>query len=241
MKLIGALHGHSIVRVSPEEVAPKNGIPWLDLTEALRARYKFQTNAAAPVNVGAAAPIWTAFQNGEFQIADDKIAVQQLLFTNDGALVVTSSTESSDAVLKDLIGFLDSSFEFHISKSTQRKAYISDIVVQFEKGIEEYLTKIGEIENLINQSVSKPIKGRPKAQIKRIAFGSEASDLNASGVGPLDGIESVEFLFERRARQPYSENRYYCRAPIATNDHIKLVESIESVLSGRKLGLAKKK
>lgn len=237
MKLIGILMGTATVRVSPEDVSPPNGIPWPQLTAALTARYKFSASMPPPIagGINQMAP-WLMFQSGEFELQSGKAAIQHLGFTRGGALIIAQSTDVADAALVDLIAFLDQTFAFRISSSPQKRNHISDVVVGFDHGIEEYLDRLQQVENLIDEAVASNQLGTG-FRLKRLSFGREGFDPTErppASISPLDAVESSEFVIERRVGHPYAENRYFCRAPLRTQDHIAALEAIERVIATSK-------
>jgi hypothetical protein len=42
-------------------------------------------------------------------------------------------------------------------------------------------------------------------------------------------MQQADFLIERRVGSPYEANRYFCSAPMHTNDHTRVLEEIEAV------------
>lgn len=234
MKLIANLQGHSVIRALPEDVVPRNGVPWPELIEAVSKRYRFANQPPIP-NIVPGQPItWVAFQNGEIDGSDGKVAIQQIAITTGGAIVTCNTTDQSDLVLADLAQFLDHSFEFRIAAATKKRDYVNDVVVEFDHGIEQYLAFIGKIEGMISSAILKNESSMPKFALKRIAFGREGFDPAERAmalVSPLDIIETTDFVIERRIKVPYSENRYYSRAPLRSSEHFSVLEQIEEVMS----------
>jgi hypothetical protein len=46
----------------------------------------------------------------------------------------------------------------------------------------------------------------------------------------METIENSDFAIERRGDEPYSENRYFCSAPVSTPKHIRILEMLEREL-----------
>jgi hypothetical protein len=53
-------------------------------------------------------------------------------------------------------------------------------------------------------------------KIKRLAFGHGDIAVTTAVPFTLDLLEASDFVIERRAAEPYSENRYFCSAPMRT-------------------------
>jgi hypothetical protein len=47
----------------------------------------------------------------------------------------------------------------------------------------------------------------------------------------INAIDNADFILQRRATAPYSENRYFSAMPLPTARHFEILQMIEEVLS----------
>ncbi len=139
----------------------------------------------------------------------------------DGDVVMTITTEQADLVLKDLIRLLDETLGYRLRSSKKTQDYVSNIVVEFDRGLEEYIEKLANMACAINEA--RP--GMEAFNIKRLTFGTEDSQARDT----LTAIQTTDFIIERRVGRPFEENRYFCSAPMTTRDHIRTLERIEAI------------
>ena len=87
---------------------------------------------------------------------------------------------------------------------------------------ESIFRKDTEFLNLITRHISKQTGKDLPIHIARLDFGFDP--------GEVAGLRPANFLLERRITVPYTENRFISEAPLATDDHIALLESLERLL-----------
>jgi len=230
VKIIANVQGTCAIRASPDDIAPPKGILWSDVIAKISAIYKF---AGIPgIQPGIIPQIPLAFQSGEFQSEQEKIAIQNLFLTNSGVAVQTLTTEQSEIVLENLIALLDDSFGFRIRASSYKRDYVSHIVVQFEKSIESCVAALETINALVRNAMSIPVA--EPFSLKRLAFGKEVFAQPNAAIQTLlglDAVDRIDFTIERRVNHPFSDNRYYVAAPIRTQELLHTLEEIEKTLA----------
>ena len=220
MKIIGHMNAAAALRENQEEYAPEKGVVFADLVELVKSTYSFQTfPSAAPGHP--LLPTLT-FQGGRFGSGPDSFAITLLVMEAEGDVVLTTTTDQGDLVLNSLVTLLDEKLEYRLAGAIKRRSYISNIVVEFDEGLELYIQKLSAIAEAINRARPK----LPEFNLKRLAFGGPnwipATD-------QVTTIESAEFLIERRAGTPFGENRFYSSAPMNTADHIRVLTEIEEI------------
>jgi hypothetical protein len=221
MKLIGYLQGFSAIREKVEEYLPTTGVMPRDQIELVRARYQFQVfPQLAP---GMLPPAMMLFVVGKFPSDDAPFAINQLAMREDGDVVVATTTEQADTVLEDLVKLLDAKLGYRLSSSNKIISHLSNLVVEFDDGLENCIGKLSEIAKAINDARS----GKPEFNIKRLAFGQGGI---VDSTDPLVAVETADFLIERRSGTPYEANRYFCSAPMSTTEHLQLLERIEAIV-----------
>src|SRR5271169_2347490 len=112
MKLIGHLQGFAAMREKIEEYLPERGVVQRELVELVRTRYEFQAFPQLPPGV-LLPPPWL-FAGGKFTGNGDSFGIYQLAMKEDGDVVVTTTTEQADQVLKDLVKILDDSLGYRL-------------------------------------------------------------------------------------------------------------------------------
>ena len=222
MKFIGHLQGFAVFREPMEEYAADKQPPISELIQFISSSYQF---ASYPVlRPGAALPTTFNFMGGRFPEEGNHFSINQLVMAAETDLAVTSSAYQSDLVLNHLITTLDETFGFRLRSSRITKSYVSNIVVEFERGIEEFIQKLARMEAAINEKRNPKL---PRLKFKRLGFGAKGG--TPAETDPISAVEEAEFLIERRAGSPFEQNRYFCSAPMLTDDHLRVLEVIEMI------------
>ncbi|MDA9463051.1 hypothetical protein [Bradyrhizobium sp. CCBAU 53415] len=101
------------------------------------------------------------------------------------------------------------------------KAFLSQLEIASNANLEKHLQKIDSVAALIGQSLQS--YGQPVAlyQISGIKLHYDSAAL------PVP--RPPEFVFERRAGQPYSANEYFSSAPLRTADHMRVLDQLEKI------------
>jgi hypothetical protein len=195
------------------------------MIELIRSAYGFhifpqlQPNTPLPAN--------TEFQAGRFSSNGNSFIINRLIMTLDGDIAIATRTEQADLFIDDLMRLLDENLGFRLRIGNLTKSFVSSVVVEFDHGFEEYMEPLSEMIAVINDARH----GHAPFNIKRLTFGA-AADISPPPTDPLVIIENTDFIIERRAGRPFEENRYFCSAPMATEDHIRMLERIEAVARG---------
>jgi hypothetical protein len=121
---------------------------------------------------------------------------------------------------------LDDAFGYRFAKAPKKLLYLSSVIVEFDPPLEQLMSQLKAIEKLLNVAMERP----EPFKIKRLAYGFGDVTQTLS-INSLDEMKNADFVIERRVSEPYERNRYFCSAPMKTNDFINLLESIEHELS----------
>jgi hypothetical protein len=221
MKVIGGITGMSAYRALPEEYNPERPPPIQDLINLIRATYQF---ASFPI-LGPSLPLNGpfTFAGGRFSDGSANFGIGQLIFLTDGDIVATASTSDSDLVLEHLISLMDENFGYRLRTAHKKKSYHSTIVIEFDESLDRYIEKLARIEELLKAFRAQDDPYR--LQFKSLTFGGDSSP---PGVDLLVQIERADFTIERRAGQT-NPNRYFCTAPMTTEDHMRILRQIEEI------------
>jgi hypothetical protein len=146
--------------------------------------------------------------------------------TVDGDIAIATRTEQANLFLDDLMRVLDENLGYRLRSGKVTKSFLSNVVVEFDKSLEEYFEAISKMVAVINDA--RP--GRSPFNIKRLGFGE--MDISPLQTDPLVTVERADFVIERRVGHPFEENRYFCTAPMTTEDHVRVLERIEAIAHG---------
>jgi hypothetical protein len=220
MKFLSSAFGVAAVKIPADTVVPLKGLIIKDLVDGIARRYEFQGKPPVQGTMQSQALV---FQGGASNIDKQRTGVMQLALVPNGDFVMAQTTEQADAILSDLLSYLEDAFGYRYSSSEQRRVYLSNVVVQFEKDFGRTFERFAEIQSLLNEG-AETIPQR--FQFKRLAFGTgDPSLLNLS----IEAIEIADFTIERRALEPYSSNRFFCGAPMQTEKHLRVLEKLEDI------------
>ncbi|OAF06677.1 hypothetical protein AYJ54_19335 [Bradyrhizobium centrolobii] len=106
-------------------------------------------------------------------------------------------------------------------KESGVKAFISQLEVVTNVDLEKHLQKIDSVAALIGQSLKsygQPVGLYQMSGIK-LHYDSAATPVP----------RPPEFVFERRAGEPYSTNQYFSSAPLRTADHMRVLNQLEKI------------
>jgi hypothetical protein len=224
MRLIGTLQGYAAFRDALEEYLPERGIIQSEIIALIAERYSFQGFPRFPPGTPPQ-PVLN-YVGGQFTNAEQSFAIVQLAMYQGGDVVVATTTDQAEMVLDDLIMLLDEKLGFRLGASNMKKHLLSQLVVEFDAGLETYIDKLSNMAATINRVQQE---GKPPVNLKRIAFGS--GDVEQP-TDPLLAVANSDFLIERRQGASYETNRYFCTAPMSTTDHIRILERIEAIARG---------
>ena len=159
------------------------------------------------------------FKAGQFQTDEDAINVNFSIY-NDGLVAETwASTEKGDLFLEDISR--SAITKFGLTKpTTVRKQYISEVVVRLDHPLSNLNSKLAHFCGTLNGVFSK--HHLSPFEPTGIIF---APDTSASAYKP-PGL-----LIERKTGVPFSENRFWSKAPFTTKEHISALEEFEKLLA----------
>ncbi len=225
MRLISHLNGNVALRVSSDEVTPINGVMARHVIDFINKLYQFSVTPDIPEGIPPIAVPYYVYQSGVLERDNETLPIQQLVTFQNGYMVTARNTGVGDAILDHLTKELDEGLGYRFSSAKQSRTYQSSIVVQFEPALEERIATFDRIEKVLNERIRRP---RHPFKTKRVAFGyGDVAAVTAPVT--IATLEESDFVIERRASEPYSENRYYCSAPVSSPDHLKILEAVESV------------
>jgi len=162
-----------------------------------------------------------SLEGGEFKNNDDEpIAIKLNVFSFGIVAETGSSTSDSDAFLETLLTQLHENFNLpHYDKIIRGKNYLSQLYIGSDKSLGLINPKLKKI----SEYLSKNITGwKVDYQMGGISFWADP--------GMATQVQPPQFILERQAQMPFSENRYFSSAPLQTDKHLELLNKIETIL-----------
>jgi hypothetical protein len=231
MKVIGVLQGVAAMRVAMEEFAPDSTPPIQDVVNRVQQRYQF---LSFPILQQQQPGVPLVFLSGRFIEVENAESFGQLTMLHNGDIIVAKDTELAEKILDDLLNFFESEFKYKFHRSNTKRSFNSTVVIEFETDIEDGISEISSIEQIINTDGNSDAVRK----IKRLSFGTVDPEpvfpypTIGNVTSPLELIERADFVIERRSGQPVSSKRYFCTAPMQTQAHIHSLQQIEGVIKG---------
>jgi hypothetical protein len=226
MKIITYEGGRILDLVPMEEFRPTHGVYTPDFLKAIAVRYQFVSwtqDWAEAIKSGA------KFEVGKFDLGETTIAIKELGIYSDGLICDTSTTDLSDVVLDEFINWATATFNLQPRTSPIRRTYTSALVCTFDKSMESGLGALARTCDLFSMALKDSYGWDYSVKLNRLAFNVDPKD--------TPHLRNTNFLLERRLQNPngYADNRYYAVAPLRTEAHVSLLETIErELLAGSK-------
>jgi hypothetical protein len=223
MKLINTEFGQTIHLVVMDEIRPPSGIYLPDFIEAIRIRYRF---LGWPPNINeliAAGGYGAKFQAGVAQIGDKQIPINELSLWNDGFIASARNTSDSNIVLDEFITWTTDQFGFEEPITPPKRLHSSSVIVEFEKSIDNFIRDFAIISSIVADAVNIQKKSSHVFNVFRIAISADQTETKP--------LLPPTFSIEQRAGHSPKDRRYFSNAPLTTDTHLALLESIERYLS----------
>lgn len=219
MKIVTIEGGRVLDLVPTEELRPRHGVYLPDLIRSITERYAF---SVVPTNIAEGNKSGVKFEHGKITIDGNIAVIKELAVYSDGLIVDSFDTAVADFVLDDLLSWATATFNLQERKSPVHRTYTSAVVIDFEKLIEPALGNLAKVCGLLSESLHRSYGWNYEYNLNRLSF----------SVDPLaiPHLRATQFFIERRLQVPYSENRYYSLAPLQTEEHLRLLETIEREL-----------
>jgi hypothetical protein len=220
MQIISYEGGRILDLVPLEEIRPLQGVILPDFFSAIHARYEFSSK---PIDLVEAAKSGAKFELGKFVLEGNPLVVKELAIYNDGLICETYDTLTAELVLNDFIAWATTTFKLRERQSRMHRTYTSAFICKFDKEIESGLGKLDQIRKLLSKALNTAYGWEYDYNLNRLSFMVDPM--------AIPHLRNTNLVMERRLQFPYSENRYYCVAPLSTEAHIRLLEAIEGILS----------
>ena len=190
---------------------------------ALLERYQFTAYPSVKELLASNKENPVEFSGGQFiNSKGESVAVRVTEFDEAVVVDTRSSTEDSEAFLKEM---LEWSTQYGLSfrpDMVLSKSYLSEVIVRCDASVVvALLPELQTLADKVSAFVASPDGPMPYEP----AGFSIAPNTSASS-------KPAPFIFERAGGASFKENRYFSRAPLHTDDHLQLLDELERILKG---------
>jgi hypothetical protein len=220
MQLISVISARVVLIMNTADLNRKGMRTFPNLTEAVTNAYDFDPQPEdAPDTPGDSAQPGIKFKNGQFDVDGESYRVGLEIY-DDGIVADSSvSTAITERFLKHATEWANTNFGLKFDPAlVVRRIDNSELVVQFDTPV---ATALGPIQKFSEFISSLPGLGNLPLSLSTLAFGSP------SGIGGQPLILSIE----RRSNTPVASNIFYCRAPLNTDAHLRVLEEFDRLLA----------
>ena len=227
MKLEETLLGQSVRLFDDNPDVPRSGhLARTRRIKIIEERYGFHE---APRSIGqydADSETGIVFKEGTYQ---DKFDINELRIQGRGILVRASAgTEQCDELLDEIFEWFLSELPGHWPMEQfplLGRAYTSHVVVSCDYDLSSYFNAVSEIGTMVARAVNSYRNN--SNEIANYQGSSFTFDPPLDRDGPPN---PGAFVFARRANSEFSENKYFSSAPLRTEDHLGVLQSLERLL-----------
>jgi hypothetical protein len=229
MKVISINLGRAGILLNLDELLPLKGVYAPDMISAVTERYAFINSPSLSDSIAKLRDSGLKFQTGKLQLgSNDEKVIQDLTVYTDGILVTAMTTEDAELFFEDFFDWGTKALGLRLNrKLISNRAYASELVAEFYNPIEGAIKQFSHLVMLYNAALQNTYS----YNFPPISLGSIILDYDRTLVPPI--IQSLNpFSIERRANRKFTDNVFFCKAPLKTAEHIRTLEEIETYLQG---------
>jgi hypothetical protein len=217
MKISAIVLARFVAFMEPLDLNPVGKVYLPDIIPAIVAKYKFLKFPQKPEDLDESKGI--TFEGGRFE----GITIQRIqLFTHVVSAETASSTTDSERVLEGALQWTAETFGLNYRAGmVKRKAHVSQLTFYSDSIFKNLNPVLLKIATKLSERVPQYFGTRVEYQPSSFAISYDPLTVkNGTSV----------FSIEPRAETPYDENKFFSTAPLPTEEHIKLLEELESDL-----------
>jgi hypothetical protein len=222
VKFIGSEVGRFALLFPWAEIRPLHGSTIALSVAALAERYKFQFLPDLNRPWKEVEGTTLELREGYLDTSEARIAIMELNIYSDGMSVQCTTTEDAELVVSDMLKWAQESQGYRPFVRPPLKLFYSQVVVHFQRPLEGLFAKWGAIQKLLNESIKERSSYEPDEQLLRLAF-------KCDPMTSLHADLTSQFLIEKRVGELFSEQRYFCTAPVPTKEHLVVLERLEAL------------
>jgi hypothetical protein len=202
------------------DLNPKGKSVFPEIIDWLKDTYNFKQTPETAADIEAGKGL--IFRNGEFQAREEVFVDVQLTIFNDGLVAKSSSsTEDTDKFLENVVSSAVTEFSLAFDPGiVRRKIYLSELNIRLDTPLANLDPKLTAFADKLTSMCSNtsPVH----FEVGGIAFWTDST---------FAVTKTPAFLVERKHNAPFSENRFYTKAPLQTQQHIEMLAELEAILA----------
>jgi hypothetical protein len=162
------------------------------------------------------------FKTGVFKSDDDPVTVNLAIHTDGVVAESWASTEKSDQFLGEVLGLAATKFKLKFSSEIiRKKLYVSELNVRIDPPLANIGPKISRFSKFVTGLFEQ--HDLPPFEMTAIGFSPDTSSAS---------YKAPSFVIERKVGAPFTEKRYWSKAPFPTRDHLAALAAFEKQVLG---------
>jgi len=162
------------------------------------------------------------FRNGKLEAADRLIPIDIFQIYPNGLSVTThSNTTDSDLVLTHILEWAKSTFNLEVEYFKPGIGHSSQLEIRLQKSLPKLFPFLSEIGTAITKGLDDWWDNKPSYELVTVNFWHDKT--KSPQFAPM------AFRLDRRENVPFEHEVYYSEAPMSTNNHIDVLNKLESV------------
>ena len=154
----------------------------------------------------------------------NNIAIDSVTIFSDGIVIDTrSSTTDSEAIFNEALEWASTSYGLtYKPEMVSRKRCVSEVVIRSVAALSGLNRGLEIFSDQLSAALNNFANIDTKFELNSVGFHYDASELK---------IATAPFKIERLENVAYSDNKYYSVAPLPTEEHLRLLEEFEMILT----------
>jgi hypothetical protein len=224
MKIIAFDSARFTVLFSLEEVSPLDGAGSIDNIDQVALRYKFSKRPDLTLPREELQKVGLKFEHGVYLLNNRAADITAFTIFTDGVVIDASTTDDAEYFWDDICQWLLAERKFRDFVTPPRRRFVSQVIVEFDNPLSELIRQFGVIAQSLGDKLAEIYN-------KRVPMGLARIDLEFDNLAENSALVVPRFIIERRKNIAFSRERYFCVAPLRTNDHLHILEEIEKTIN----------
>ncbi|MEK6287947.1 MAG: hypothetical protein AABO57_19680 [Acidobacteriota bacterium] len=203
------------------EILPLTGVDPRDICDAIAERYSFADEPDFSEGLQSTRENGLVFEVGKLKSGSHG-AIDKLVITGEMVVGWATPTDVAKEFMQDLLNWGASSQGWRVTPTLfESLVFLSQITVEFDAPMGKLIRKLEALSGMFQNVFNRSYNSNQQIDFAGLFFNYDRTYLTA----PLNQLSS--FGIDRKLGAAFDTNRFFCTAPVQTQDHIKLLEEIE--------------